>query len=199
MAGAEALISRIKQETEEKEKEIKIKAEQEAAKILEKAEADAKEAADSIEEKAKARAEENRRRAFTMAELEARKEILNEKQNQISNAFDGAIQKIADFDAKEYQRIVLKMLLEAVETGEEIVYISPSDKDKLTEEFLAKANEELKGAGKKGELKLEIESKGFGGGIILQSEHYTLNNSFDSIIKMQRDELEPEVADILFQ
>jgi V/A-type H+/Na+-transporting ATPase subunit E len=199
MAGAEALISRIVQETEEQEREIKAKAEQEAAKILEKAKSEAKEVAASIEAKAKAKAEENRRRAFTMAELESRKETLTEKQRQIDNAFAGAVQKISSIDAEDYHKIVIKMLVESVETGEEIVYISPRDKDRLTEEFIAKANEALKKLGKKGELSLAVDSVDFGGGIILKSEEYTLNNSFNSIIKMQRDELEPEVAEILFQ
>lgn len=199
MAGAEALISRIIQESEEQENEIKAKAEQEAAKILEKANVDAKEAANAIEEKAKARAEENRRRAFTMAELESRKEILNEKQIQISNAFAGAVQKIADMDTSEYQSIILRMLVESVETGDETVSISPKDKNRLTDEFIHAANEELKKMGKNGALKLAVDTEDFGGGFVLKSAQYTINSSFKSIIKMQRDELEPEVAGILFQ
>jgi V/A-type H+/Na+-transporting ATPase subunit E len=134
-----------------------------------------------------------------MAELESRKEILSEKQNQISNAFAGAVQKIADMDSNEYQKIILRMLVESVETGEETVSISPKDKNRLTDEFIAEANEELKRLGRNGALKLAVDTEDFGGGFILKSEQYAINSSFKSVIKMQRDELEPEVAEILFQ
>jgi len=199
MAGAESLISKIVQDSEEKAQEIQVKADEEVAKILEKAKADAKEAARLIENKAKAKAEESHARALTMAGLESRKEILSEKQNQIDKAFMGAVEEIAAFPKGEYQEIIMKMLLEAVESGEETFSVSPGDEKRLDDEFIQKANEELKKQGKKGELKLAVDKDDFGGGFVLKSAQYRINSSFNSIIKMQRDELEPEVAEILFQ
>jgi V/A-type H+-transporting ATPase subunit E len=134
-----------------------------------------------------------------MAELESRKEVLAEKQDQITGAFAGAVKKIASIDAKEYQKIIRRMLLAAVETGDEVVLIVASDQDRLTAEFIAEVNVELLKHGKKGELSIAVDTENFGGGFILKSAQYTINNSINSIIKMQRDELEPEVAEILFQ
>ncbi len=199
MAGAEALISRITKEAEEEVHEIEKHAEEQAAKIAEKAKAQAKEMAADILAKAEAKAEENKRRAFTMAELESRKELLSEKQNQIDAAFNGAVKKVAGLDRNEYQVIIKKMILEAVETGNETVLISPNDQQRLDEAFIGQVNDEIKKMGKSGNLKLEVDSEDFGGGIILKSAQYKINNSFKSVIRMQRDELEPEVAEILFQ
>jgi V/A-type H+-transporting ATPase subunit E len=199
MAGAEALISRITKEAEEEVSRITKNAEEVAAKIAEKAKAQAKDMAAEILVKAEAKAEENKRRAFTMAELESRKELLNEKQIQIDSAFDGTVKKVAEIARDEYQAIVRKLILEAVETGDETVMVSPGDQQRLDEAFIGQVNDELEKMGKNGNLKIEVDTEDFGGGVILKSAQYKINNSFKSIIRMQRDELEAKVAEILFQ
>jgi V/A-type H+-transporting ATPase subunit E len=199
MAGADALTARIVREAEEKAAEIRSKAEADAKKLIEKAEAEAQAMKHDIINKATMKADDSRRRMFTMAELETRKELLQEKQLQIEDAFQGAVEKLGQFDLDAYQSIIWRMLMESVETGEETVIISARDQSRITADFIAKVNEELKKLGKKGELKLSADTEEIGGGFILSSDLTKINNSFHSIIRMQRDEMEPEVAEILFQ
>jgi V/A-type H+/Na+-transporting ATPase subunit E len=199
MANAEALISKIVQESEESAQKLRNQADEEAVKILAKAKLDAEEIAKTITLKAKEKAEGNKRRAFTMAELESRKEILFEKQKQIEASFNGAVQRIAAMDKTEYENMMMDMLLDSVESADETVIISSGDENRLDDQFISKVNDELQKKGKKGELKLEVDPNDFGGGFILRSAQYRINNSLLSIIRMQRDELEPEVAEILFQ
>ncbi len=199
MAGTEALTARILKEAEDKAEEIRSEAKSQAAKILEKAEKKAKTVHERTIEKAKEKAENSRNRKFTMAELDLRKEILKEKQLQIEKAFQGTLDNLAQLDTEEYQEIIWRMMMESVETGEETVVISEIDEERITPDFIEKVNKELEKEGKKGALKIASEKEDIGGGFILSSAHTKINSSFHSIVGMERDELEPKVAEILFQ
>jgi len=77
--------------------------------------------------------------------------------------------------------------------------MSGAGKSKLSADFISKLNKALAAAGKKGNVKLSDETRDISGGFILKSQGVEINNSFEAIIRLFRDEIEPKVAEIFFR
>lgn len=197
--GADRIIRRILDDAGAKAETIKT----EAAEKAEAVEAEAKQKAARRQEyllnQARKEAEEQKRRIIGVAQLEARKELLTAKQELISEAFRESLDQLVDLDNNAYISTIRKMLLKLVETGTETVFCSAADLERIPDSFWKDINQELTDQGKKGELSLSKEPRDIRGGFILQAEGVELNCSFESLLAMKRDELEPEVASILFK
>lgn len=98
----------------------------------------------------------------------------------------------------EYFKLMEDLLLKAVEDGDEEVIISEKTMRKLGNDFLGRVNQRLRTGGKKGELSLAEEKRQVGSGFILRKGKKEVNCSFESLLGSKREELEGEVARILF-
>ena len=154
---------------------------------------------DDILDKAGKAAEEKKRRILSMAQLENRKALLQAKQQIIDEVFEKAKAKLKKMPDDKYRGLIAEMLKKSVITGNEEVVISGNDKDRISPEFLAEINKTLKDLGKQGNLKISKTPGQMIGGFILKSEDLEVNNTFDSLINMEREELETEIAKILFE
>lgn len=143
------------------------------------------------------KAQERKRRMLAVAELEMRKEILSVKQQTIDEAMDRVNEVIMEMPRDEYRKVVSHMLLESAQ-GDEEVFFSTSDEDRLDQGLIDEVNRKLLEAGKKGELRLSPERGAFQGGFILKSGGMEINNTFEAIIRTGRDEVESDLARILF-
>ena len=104
-----------------------------------------------------------------------------------------------NFDSKKYEQVILDMLMASVESGEEEIIMSDDGKKKLSADFINKANKALESVGKKGKLRMSDEIRNISGGFILTGQGVEINNSFEAIINLNRDEIEPKVAEIFFR
>jgi V/A-type H+/Na+-transporting ATPase subunit E len=198
MSGADKLKEKILAEAGGQAEEMLSEARQKAADILAKGEANAAAKKATVLEQARAKADEQRRRAQTIAELDARKAILAAKESMIEDTFKQALSRLSAYDTNQYMELIFPMLLAASQTGTEELIVSPKDRERFTPEFMARANQALSQAGKQGNLVLSGETRDIQGGFILRAGDVEINNSFDSILRSERDQLEPEVASILF-
>ncbi|MBS4008647.1 MAG: hypothetical protein KGZ45_09530 [Clostridium sp.] len=198
MSGANKLKEKILAEAGSQAADVLADARQKSSEILARGEGEAAAKKVSLLEQAAVQAGERRSRAQTIAELDARKAILAAKGKLIEDTFQQALTRLSLLDQKAYQDILFNMLLAAAQTGAEEVIVSQSDRARFTPEFLARVNQALTQQGKKGKLTLSAETSEMQGGFILRSGDVEINNSFDSILGIQRDQLEPEVAAILF-
>lgn len=193
----EDILRRIKEDACREAARIRKDAEEEAEKVL----GEAKKETGSIREKilgdARASIQDEKKRILTMANLEARKKVLEKKQDLLEEAFQKALNHLGHLADEEYRETVKKMLLKATESGKEEVIVSPGEK-RITPALLNEVNEELRSQGRPGELKISPERKDFQGGFILKAGRKEVNNTFDSLFKERREELETEVAGILF-
>ena len=193
----EDILKRIREDARQESRRIRKEAEEEVKIIL----GEAKKETGSIREKilsdARASIEDEKRRILTIANLEARKKVLEKKQDLLEEAFQKALNHLRHLADEEYRETVKKMLLEATESGKEEVIVSPGEK-RITPALLNEVNEELRSKGRQGELKISPERKDFQGGFILKAGRKEVNNTFDSLFKERREELETEVAGILF-
>jgi len=194
----EKIIDRIKQDTQTQFDEIKSKALVNADEIIQKA----KESSDSYKEQAlinaQKSAQQHKQRLISTAVLEFRKDMLKEKQDAIDSAFQESVNNLVNMKDDEYRKVIKKMLLASVQTGEEEIIISSRDRSKITEIFIKDINKELAKTGKKGNLRLSKNHYDILGGFILKSGNIELNNSFESLFNSFREDLEAEVSKILF-
>ena len=151
-----------------------------------------------FEARAKAEAEEHIRRQLSLRELEARKAILAEKWRVIDEVFGRALEELRRRDLEGGYSLTKELLLKAIEVGDEEIIMSPEDGQAIGNSFLKDINSKLKAVGKRGEVTLSEQTRDIKGGFILVRGRSEVNSSFQTILSMIRDEVETEVAGILF-
>ncbi|AEE92206.1 V-type proton ATPase subunit E [Tepidanaerobacter acetatoxydans Re1] len=199
MEGIAKIKATILEEAQEEKQKLLENARAQARDIRAKYENKAEEILNDILEKANRAAEEKKRRILSMAQLENRKALLQAKQQIIDEVFEKAKAKLKNMSDEDYSNLIAEMLLKSVVTGNEEVVISEDDKNRITPDFIKKINEKLKSMGKQGNLRISETPGKMIGGFILKSEDMEINCTFDSLINMEREELETEIAKILFE
>lgn len=198
MDGAEKLVDRILKEGRQRADEITSNGQKKADEIIENAKQSAQKRVEAIDQKAREDAQEIKRRVRAVAEMEMRKDILAVKQQLIDQVFDQVMEQLKNLSTEEYQNILLNLFIKTVDTGREQVIIASGDQERVNQQFIDRVNQTLIEQGKTGNLTLSGESRDIKGGFILKSGGVEINNSFEAILRMEREELEPKVAEILF-
>ena len=194
----EKLKRKIIADAESEASKIIEEAKSEASRILDEAKAEASRIKEEFETKAREEAAEHVRRQISLRELEARKAILGEKGKALDEVFEKALEELRRKDRESGYGITWRLLLEAVETGDEEIIIDAEDRKALPPDYLDRLNEELRRQAKRGELKLSEDSRAIRGGFILKRGRSESNSTFDTLLGMVRDDLETEVSQILF-
>lgn len=189
-------------------KKILSEANNEAAKI--KAEADEKQAAEQskLAEQlseykkqsgilAKKAAEEKKEHLLAAARMDIAKEYLAAKRKILDEVFEKAQEQMQSLHDDEYIRLMTKLMLDAVETGDEEVIVDKNEK-RIDQKFIKHINREL-GPGFKGNLRLADEKQNLGAGFILRRGKIKTNVSLDVLLERARKELEIELAKELFE
>ena len=145
----------------------------------------------SVEEARKA-GEEVVRRRLTVADLEVKKLLLSAKKQAVDEAFEESLKKLLALPKEEYAALVESMIASAADDGD-VVVISENDKNVLTKAVFDKISAKI---GKK--LTLSDTFGNFKGGVMLLGKGVDKNLTFESELALLRDEVEPEVAKIMF-
>ena len=193
----EDILKKIRDESEKAVKEILEDAEARSQNRLEGARAEAEARASSVLADVKAQAEKVRSAARTRADAKRRQILLREKQALIDGVFKKASEVLASLPADEYKALVLDSLARSAE-GNETVVLGPEDRERLVPGFVDELNRQLTSRGKAGAVKVEYSDRSLGGGYLLQSGGVSLNTTFPALMKRYQDELEIEVARLLF-
>lgn len=131
------------------------------------------------------------------ARMDIAKKFLAEKCGILDDVFAQAQAKLQKLPDEQYRELITKLMLEAVETGEEEVIIDKNEK-RIDEKFLRQINHKL-GHGRKGNLKLSQERQPLGGGFILKRGKIKNNVSLNVLLARARTDLEIELAKQLFE
>jgi V/A-type H+-transporting ATPase subunit E len=130
-------------------------------------------------------------RKKNIAMLEVRKWILKAKKDVLDKAFEKALERLLQLKKDKYLKIIDGML-EYAEDGD-IVCISEKDKRTITKKFITDY------AVSRGiKLNVSSESVNIDAGLILISTALEKDLSFKSELSLLRDEIESEIALILF-
>jgi V/A-type H+-transporting ATPase subunit E len=195
---AEKLRQRIISDAEDEARKIVEEGQGEAGRVKAEADARAQKIGSEFAQKAKSQAEEYVRRQISLGELEARKAILAEKGALIDEVFEKALEELRARDRKGGYALTRKLMLDAIEVGDEEVILSGEDRGGIGRAFIDDLNGELRKAGKRGEVKISEETREIRGGFVLRRGRVESNASFDTLLAMLRDEIETDVASILF-
>lgn len=200
MGEIEKITAKILEEANNEADNIIKQAQRDAQSILTEAEKVAERKAQEILTKADVEADEIRRKVKTVAELEMRKDLLAIKQSLLDAAFDSALNQLNALEGEDYEKVIGSMLEKAMMDGIQEIIVSQRDVQKLPLGFIDNINHRLsQQRGIKSQLKLSNETRDISGGFILKGENIEINSSFDSIIRMERDEIESSIARILFE
>ena len=109
---------------------------------------------------------------------------------RLEEAYKKALAKLERLGKKSYQDIIKKMLLKVAKSGPGEVIISREDRKRITPSFLKSINKELM---------ISKEEREISGGFILKRKKIEINNSFESLLRSKREELESRLVRILFK
>ena len=215
-ADAQAEVDRLNSETQAQIDRLRAQAQ---------AQAD-RESADLLAQGRRA-AEERLERLKSAAGMERRKLELAAKQEVLGEAFDLALEKLCTMPEQEYVALLTKLALEASSTGREQLIFSPQDRSRVGKQVVVAANEALvKGVAPElpeaiteskvgaflgkvvnttaamvtgtGLLTLSEETRPIKGGFIMVDGDIEVNCAFETLVRLQREKLEKEVAGVLF-
>ena len=188
----EKILAEANQEAEQILGQAREKVSDAQAKLQTELEAYRAETGTLAEKSAKDRSD----RILAAARMDIRKELNASKISLLGEVFVGAKDRIKSLDDDSYRQFIKKLLIKAVETGDEEVLIG-GDETRIDHEFIKSVNREL-GSGYKGNLRLGGQRVGIEGGFILRRGKVQINVSLEVLLSQARQELEIELAGRLF-
>lgn len=192
MAGVQAIIDRIIADANAQADAIMETARCQIAENEHKAEAQIAAQTAGILKQADLDCQEEERRARAIADLESRKGALSEKRKQIEEAFILARQKLLGLGEDEYTAFLFTLLKESGADGG-MILVSKKDKRFFTEDFMKRAKSEINAG-----LSLGGEHDSAQTGFVLKSGDAQINCTVDFVLKQAKEQLEGDVARILF-
>jgi len=140
--------------------------------------------------------EDKKAHLLAAARMDIAKDYLAEKRKILDEVFAQARQKLQNLSDGEYCKLMTKLMLKAVETGDEEVIVDNNEK-RIDQKFIKHINREL-GPSYKGNLRLADVRQNLGGGFILKRGKIKNNVSIEVLLAQARKELEIELAKKLF-
>ena len=131
------------------------------------------------------------------ARMDIAKQLLAEKRKILDEVFEQARQQLQNLPEHDYRSLCTKLMLEAVETGDEEVIVDKKD-NRINQNFIDQVNQQLSSKGK-AELKLSEQKQDIGAGFILKRGKIKTNVSLEVLLDQARKELEIDLAKELFR
>ena len=228
MEGIEKITAKIAQDAQADIDRLTAETNAKAEAILSDAQTQAQAEAGDIVEKGRMAAAERQERLASASQMERRKLELAAKQEVLGEAFSLALEKLCTLPEKEYIALLTKLALEASTSGKEQLIFSQKDRNTVGKQVVIAANDALvkerspglpeEVAKSKvgafvdklvhnttaivtgtGMLTLAEETRDIKGGFIMVDGDVEINCAFDTLVRLQREQMEKKVADALFQ
>ena len=227
MNGIEKITARIRQDADADVAAIRAQAEAQAAQIRAQYEAQAKAQAEKAAESCRQAARQRLERLESVAEMEGKTSLLTAKQACIDQAFAKAREKLLTLPEADYVELLAKLAARSSVTGREESVLNRRDREAVGAKVAARANELLAQAAAP-ELPAELkESKAGGiltkvvtgasallqgtamltlapdtaeieGGLILRDGQVEVNCAFETQLRLLRENMAGQVAQVLF-
>lgn len=200
MAGIDRILDRIAADAKT-ETDAKLAHAHASAQEIRRSNARAaEELKQDLNQKSEQEASARYERLVGMAHTEARKRLLTVKQEMIEEAFAKAVTELSGQSEDEKAALLTRFAVQASVTGEEELVLTPADHSRFGKRVLEGATEALQKAGKTANLRLSAAPRALegGGGLVLRDGDVEINCSYGALVASVRDELTPDVANILF-
>jgi len=185
LADATAEAEKIKQQAKEKEAAEQAKLNQQLDEYKKQTKILAQKAGD-----------DKKSHILAAARMDIAKQLLAEKRKLLDEVFTQAQTQLQNLPDEEYCELITKLMLDAVETGDEEVIVGNNER-RIDQDFIEQVNQKLSSS-KKGNLKLSGERQNIAGGFILKRGRIKNNVSLEVLLTQARKELEIELAKELF-
>ena len=186
LADAEAEAEKIKQQTREKEAVEQARLDEQLSEFRKQT--------DIIAQKA---GEDKKAHLLAAARMDIAKQLLAEKRKILDEVFAQARGQLENLSDEQYRRLMTKLMLGAVETGDEEVVVDKNEK-RIDQKFIKNINQQL-APGRKGDLKLSEDRDSIGAGFILKRGKIKNDVSVKVLLARARRELEIGLAKELFE
>ena len=193
---SEQVTGKILADARTEAEKIKAQADKKQAAEQAKLNNEIKEYTSQTEVLAKKAAEDKKARMLSAARMDIAKQYLGEKGKLLDEVFDKARGQFFELSDGEYKALIKKLMLAAVETGDEEVIVDKNE-EKIDFEFVKQINRDL-GPGFHGNLRLSEQKQDIGGGFILRRGRIQNNVSIDVLLDKAREALEIEIGQELF-
>jgi len=185
LADARAEAEKIGKQAQERDAAEQAKLDEQLRQFDEQTEALAKKAA-----------EDEKSHILAAARMEMAKEYLAEKTRILREVFEQARGRLHSLPDKEYLDLMTRLMVQAVETGEEEVIVG-REETRINQELVDRVNEQLSAKGK-GRLTFSGDRAAIQGGFILRRGKIKKNVSTDVLLDQARKDLEIQLAQELF-
>lgn len=228
MEGIEKITAKIAQDAQAEISRLMAETDEKVGAIQAEARAQAQREAAEIEARGRSAADERLERLSSASQMERRKLELAAKQEVLGEAFALALEKLCTLPEKEYISLLAKLALEASSSGKEQLIFSKKDRATVGKQVVMAANDALvkerapslpeevakskvgalvdklvhnttavvTGAGM---LTLSEETRDIRGGFIMVDGDVEINCAFETLVRLQREQMEKKVADVLFE
>ncbi len=186
----EKVSKKILEDAKKKSADILEQARNKEREIKKKSDEETKDLKNQIEKEVKELRNKEISRLKGIAELEIRKDILATKRKIIDSIFEKALDALVN--RKDYPGMIKWLLKEISESNEGEVIIGEKEA-RINKEFIDKFNTEFKTR-----FTLLEERRPVKGGFILRMGKIEIDNSFETLIEEQREQLEIELGKMLF-
>lgn len=194
MNGIEKITGRIASDAAQEIESIQAEARRQAEEITARYAGQAERESQELLERGRRSAEERVERLASVAQLEARKLELAAKQEMLSKAYDKALEQLLNLPDQEYTALLAGLAVKASSTGQEAVILSQKDRTRFGKQVVTLANEKRKD----GRLTLSGETRSIQGGLVLSDGDVEVNCTFETLVRLQRGELDREISKLLF-
>ena len=227
MDGIESITAKILDDARQQIADINAQAAQKVEQLQEQYAQRAQRESEAILEEGRAVASQRKERLVSGAGLERRKMELAAKQQVLDEAFELALDKLCSLPEEEYVAVLAAMAVRAAPTGQEQLIFSAADRARVGKRVVMAANEALvrkevpklpESLGNtkvgafldrvvqnaaalitgNGQLTLSEQTRPIRGGFIMSDGSVETNCAFETLVRMERQRLERQVADILF-
>ena len=193
MSNVKNITSKILKDEEAGKENILAAAEEEKNKILSKKASSANEIAQEILQKAEADAKSKKERVISSAKLKVRNNKLAAKQEIIDEVFEKSINKLTELSKEQFLNFVKNSILSMNLTGKQTLILNETGLKFVDDSFIDELNKEVKAT-----IALSKTAGNFKGGFILENNGIEINSTYEALVSSLRDELEFEVAKVLF-
>ena len=193
MNGIDKIIQRIEADAQAELDRVLSAAKEQAEEITELYRSRAEAEAAELKARNEKNAAEREERLVSSAQMEVRKASLAAKQQMLDKAYALALDKLCSMPDAQYIETVAELLVQAAPRGAGKVIFSPGEKERIGAAAVAMANEKLDG-----QLTVAEETRPIRGGFILADGRVEVNCSFDTLVRLQKNETAGAVAKILF-
>lgn len=199
MNDISTILNKIINNAKEYEKGKRDAAKIASDEVLEEYHRQAQEVSVAILEEAKAQAEAIRQRAISQGGVEERNQLLAARRQAIDKVFTRSLERLRALPAKERKIFYAGQAVKYISIDADATLIlCQKDQEELGRELVQEIENLCKKVGKNCTVTLANEPGNFLGGFVLREGNIETNCTFEVLNRNAQEELEAQVAQILF-